>query len=72
MVSAAERLLNARAVLADYRELGEGLWSRFNAPRQDQLWYYSTLVATLKGTKSPKALVGELSLVVGELKRLPK
>jgi (p)ppGpp synthase/HD superfamily hydrolase len=72
MVSAADKLHNARAVLADYREVGEGLWSRFNAPREDQLWYYDTLVATLQGTKAPKALVDELSLVVGELKHLAK
>jgi GTP pyrophosphokinase len=39
-VSAADKLYNARAILADYRELGEELWSRFNTGRADQLWYY--------------------------------
>lgn len=39
MVSAADKLHNARAILADYRELGEGLWSRFSAPKDDQLWF---------------------------------
>jgi hypothetical protein len=70
MVSAADKLHNARAVLADYRELGEGLWSRFNAPKEGQLWYYGALVATLQAAKAPKALVDELSFVVGELKSL--
>jgi hypothetical protein len=72
MVSAADKLHNARAVLADYRELGEALWSRFNAPKEDQLWYYGALVAALQGTKAPKALVEELRWVVGELKRIAK
>jgi (p)ppGpp synthase/HD superfamily hydrolase len=72
MVSAADKLHNARAVLADYRELGEALWSRFNAPKEDQLWYYGTLVAALQDAKAPKALVDELSLVVGELNRLAR
>jgi (p)ppGpp synthase/HD superfamily hydrolase len=72
MVSAADKLHNARAILADYRELGEGLWSRFNAPKEDQLWYYAALVDTMQKTAAPKVLVEELSRVVSELKRLTK
>jgi (p)ppGpp synthase/HD superfamily hydrolase len=72
MVSAADKLHNARAVLADYRELGEGLWSRFNAPKEDQLWFYGEMIKTLQQTAAPKPLVDELSLVVGELKHLAK
>ena len=43
LVSAADKLHNARAVLADYRILGEPLWSRFNASRDETLWYYVEL-----------------------------
>ncbi len=70
LVSAADKLHNARAILADYRELGECLWSRFNAPKEDQLWFYGALVETLRQTAAPKALVDELNRVVEELKRL--
>ena len=38
MVSAADKLHNARAILSDYRKLGDELWQRFNAPKKDQLW----------------------------------
>ena len=72
IVSAADKLHNARAILADYRELGEGLWSRFNAPKQDQLWFYGEMATTLRQTAAPRPLVDELGLVVGELKRLAK
>jgi (p)ppGpp synthase/HD superfamily hydrolase len=65
-VSAADKLHNARAILSYYRELGEGLWSRFNAPKEEQLWYYGALVKTLQGTTAPKTLVDELSRVVEE------
>ncbi|WP_119313948.1 HD domain-containing protein, partial [Calidithermus terrae] len=33
LVSCADKLHNARAVLADYRRLGEGLWARFQGGR---------------------------------------
>jgi hypothetical protein len=72
MVSAADKLHNARAVLTDYRELGEGLWPRFKAPKGDQLWFYEEMIKTLRQTAAPKPLVDELSLVVEELNQLAK
>jgi (p)ppGpp synthase/HD superfamily hydrolase len=44
LVPAADKLHNARSILADYRTGGESLWSRFNAGRDDTLWYYRSLV----------------------------
>jgi hypothetical protein len=71
-VSAADKLHNARAILSDYRELREDLWLRFNAPKEDQLWYYGALVEALRQTSTPRTLVDELSRVVEELKQLAK
>jgi (p)ppGpp synthase/HD superfamily hydrolase len=72
LVSVADKLHNARAILYDYRKLGDDLWPRFNASKQDQLWYCRALVSTLQATKAPKTLVDELSRVVGELNELAK
>jgi hypothetical protein len=67
IVAVADKLHNATAILADYREIGEVLWSRFSAGKEDQLWYYRALVETLRGTTAPSALVRELEGVVSEL-----
>jgi len=67
LVAAADKLHNARAILSDYRELGKQLWLRFNAPKEDQLWFYGRLVETFQQTAAPKVLVGELERVVKEL-----
>jgi (p)ppGpp synthase/HD superfamily hydrolase len=70
LVSAADKLHNARAVLHDYRHQGERLWRRFNAGKKDQLWYYRSLVDVLKkGRRRPSALVRELERVVFELEQ---
>jgi (p)ppGpp synthase/HD superfamily hydrolase len=47
LVSAADKLHNLRAMLDDYREIGEALWTRFSAPlgRVDILWYHDALLA---------------------------
>jgi (p)ppGpp synthase/HD superfamily hydrolase len=71
LVSAADKLYNARAVLSDYRELGEKLWDRFSGGR-DSLWYYRALVTALREGEEPpglRRLVDELDRVVSELER---
>ncbi len=38
-VACADKLNNARSILADYREMGERLWERFRTKsRDDQFW----------------------------------
>ena len=69
-VSLADKLDNARAIVADYRVLGEDLWSRFSAGRQDQLWYYRSLIETIGAAGPPGRLLGQLEAQVTELEAL--
>ena len=45
LVSLADKVHNARSILRDLRkpELGQGVWARFNNPREETLWYYREL-----------------------------
>ena len=67
-VSLADKLYNARALLLDYRRLGERLWARFD-PSSDQLWYYQALARVYR-RRSSSPLVDELERVVAELGEL--
>ncbi len=67
-VALADKLYNARAILLDYRRLGDELWKRFN-PESDQLWYYRALVSAFRET-TKSSLVDELDRVVTELEHL--
>lgn len=69
LVSAADKLHNARAVLSDYRLLGEDLWERFNGGKEGTLWYYRAIVDVL-GAGREDPLVEEMNRVVTELARL--
>lgn len=69
LVSAADKLHNARTILTDYRVLGESLWSRFNGGKEGTLWYYCAIVAVLRNS-GPVPLVDELERVVSEIKTL--
>jgi (p)ppGpp synthase/HD superfamily hydrolase len=68
-VSLADKVHNMRTIVLDYRALGEGLWERFNAGRDDVLWYYSSL-AEVFGRRRPGPLATELAESTVELQRL--
>lgn len=68
LVSAADKLHNARAILADYRKHGEALWGRFKGGRDGTLWYYESMVKVFRETGTAPALVDELDRVVASLK----
>jgi len=73
MVSAADKLANARAVIRDYREVGEEVWKRFNAGKADQLWNYRAVTQALTdaaGNGRACALVAELRRTVDQLEKL--
>ena len=68
-VSAADKLHNARAILADYRVVGEALWKRFSGGRDGTLWYYRALIEAFR-THGRAAVVDELDRVVTEVEAL--
>ena len=70
LVSVSDKLHNVRAILMDYREEGEKLWSRFNAGKQGALWYYRALVNAFRGGKRIQPLVQELDRVLTQLELL--
>jgi (p)ppGpp synthase/HD superfamily hydrolase len=69
LVSCADKLHNARAIVADLRVMGSKLFDRFNGGRDGTLWYYEALATTFMDT-GPKGLAEELSRTVATMKAL--
>jgi uracil-DNA glycosylase len=65
VVSLADKLHNARSILADLREIGPAMFERFTAGRDQQLWYYRSLVEAFRGY--PSRMADELERVVAEV-----
>lgn len=65
-VVAADKLHNARAILADFRGHGEAVFDRFKGRKRGTLWYYAR-VARVLGEVNGGVLVEELQRVVAEL-----
>ena len=68
LVAAADKLDNARAIIADYRTHGVAIWTRFNAGPEDQRWFYRACVTALQN--GPKCIVHELDTAVRQFEQL--
>ena len=67
LVSACDKLTNLQAILLDLTEVGESVWERFNASKEDSLWYYASLVEAFAGRVPPpleRALRRDLTTVL--------
>ncbi len=70
LVSLADKLFNARAILRDYRSVGEVVWTRFSAGRDGVLWYYRSLSDSFTRIVRGNPMTGELAEVVTEIERV--
>jgi len=47
LVTAADKLHNARCIVADHMAVGDAVWTRFTAGKEDVAWYYTSLAGAL-------------------------
>jgi (p)ppGpp synthase/HD superfamily hydrolase len=69
LISAADKLYNARAILADYRQVGPEVWKRFKRGRNDQIWYFRELLKVFNASEGNR-IVAELERVINELEHI--
>jgi (p)ppGpp synthase/HD superfamily hydrolase len=68
LISAADKLHNARSIVHDLAANGDAVWDRFTGRRDGTLWYYRALVEALgQGWWSP--LLDELTSTVAAMHR---
>ena len=68
-VSACDKLHNIRAIIRDYRAIGDNVWDRFGGRKNGTLWYYGALVAVYRGAERT-SVVEEFRREVATLRRL--
>lgn len=66
LVSLADKLHNARSLLAEWQQQGDIIWSAFNSSREKTLWFYQSLVQVYQHTGSDW-MTEELSRVISQL-----
>ncbi len=69
LVSASDKLHNARAIVHSLREDGDEIWQHFKGGKEGALWYYRALVTAFR-RHGENALIAELDRVVTEMEEL--
>jgi len=78
LVSAADKVHNARTILTDHRQIGDEVFDRFKASKEETLWYYGELVPAFRRARERNSspgrndrgltrLLDELEATVSEL-----
>jgi (p)ppGpp synthase/HD superfamily hydrolase len=68
-VSVADKLHNARSLLADYQQVGDQVWQRFRGGKDGTLWFYQSLIQVYR-TVSNSPMVDELAKIVAKLEHV--
>ena len=68
LVPLADKLANGQAIVNDLQHVGPIVWKRFNAQRDDVIWYYTSALAVFESAfGADHLLVGRLRRVVMEM-----
>ena len=67
LISAADKLYNAKAILDDFRDIGFKVFDRFKRGKDQQLWYFDELLKVFRAHPRNR-IVNDLERVVKELK----
>jgi GTP pyrophosphokinase len=68
LVSGADKLHNARAIVGDLQEIGPAVFDRFKAGMKGTLWYYRSLADIFSRRGTPMAK--QLELAVSQMEKL--
>lgn len=68
LVSGADKLHNARAIVIDLQEIGPAVFNRFKAGKKGTLWYYRSLAKIFLKKNAPMAK--QLDAAVSQLEQL--
>jgi (p)ppGpp synthase/HD superfamily hydrolase len=67
LISAADKLYNAKAILDDFKEIGAAVFDRFKRGKDQQLWYFDELLKVFRA-HPPNRIVNDLESVIEELR----
>jgi (p)ppGpp synthase/HD superfamily hydrolase len=69
LVACADKLHNARSIMFDYDRIGEAIWDRFNAKKEDRLWYYESLYEAFADAWPENPLLSDLRAVIDRMRK---
>lgn len=70
IVSAADKIHNLTDILEEYEKVGDSIWQKFNASKDDELWFYNEFLKIIEKKRIPEQMKTDLALLVDRLRSL--
>lgn len=70
IVSAADKIHNLTDILEEYERVGDSIWQKFNASKDDELWFYSEFLKIIEKKQIPEQMKIDLASLINRLKDL--
>lgn len=70
IVSAADKIHNLTDILEEYERIGDSIWQKFNASKNDELWFYTEFLKIIDKKQIPEQMKNDLALLVDRLKNI--
>lgn len=70
IVSTADKIHNLTDILEEYKKAGDGIWQKFNASKDDELWFYGEFLKTIEKKQIPEQMKVALASLVDRLKSI--
>jgi (p)ppGpp synthase/HD superfamily hydrolase len=70
IVSAADKAHNLLSILFDYKTLGNELWSRFKVGKDEQLWWYESILGVTSRRLPDMPINDDLAELVNQMRVL--
>jgi (p)ppGpp synthase/HD superfamily hydrolase len=69
LVSCADKLHNARSIMFDHERIGDIVWERFTADKEETLWYYEELRKAFEKAWPENPLLPDFAAVVDRMRK---
>lgn len=70
IVSTADKIHNLTDILEEYEMVGDSIWQKFNASKDDELWFYNEFLNVIKKKHIPERMKIDMALLVDRLKNV--
>lgn len=70
IVSTADKIHNLTDILEEYERIGDSIWQKFNASKNDELWFYTEFLKIIDKKQIPEQMKNDLALLVDRLKNI--
>lgn len=72
IVSTADKIHNLTDMLDEYERVGDGLWEKFNASKDDELWFYKSFLEIIQKKAIPEKMKADLESLINMLESVIK